>query len=153
MVIFDIDGVLSDGRIIFGSDGTEYKVFDAHDGFGITRGRELGLLFAAISGRTSKVTTMRMEKLGVTEVHQNQMNKVKSFRQILKKHRLKAEEVCFIGDDEFDLPLLRLVALSAAPRDAMKRVTAEVDYVTRQNGGRGAVREVVDMILLAKGLI
>jgi 3-deoxy-D-manno-octulosonate 8-phosphate phosphatase (KDO 8-P phosphatase) len=153
MVIFDIDGVLSDGRIIFGSDGTEYKAFDAHDGYGITRGKELGLHFAAISGRTSKVTTMRMERLGIKEVHQNQMDKVKSFRRILKKHKLTAGEVCFIGDDEFDLPLLRIVALSAAPLDAMKRVKAEVDYVTRQEGGRGAVREVVDLILAAKGLI
>ena len=153
MIIFDIDGVLSDGRIIFGSDRTEYKVFDAHDGYGITRGRELGLLFAAISGRNSKVTTMRMERLGVTEVHQNQMDKVKSFRWILKKHRLKANEVCFIGDDEFDLPLLREVGLSAAPCDAMERVTEEVDYVTSRKGGRGSVREVIDMVLGAKGLI
>jgi 3-deoxy-D-manno-octulosonate 8-phosphate phosphatase (KDO 8-P phosphatase) len=153
MVIFDIDGVLSDGRIIFGSDGTEYKVFDAHDGYGITRGRELGLQFAAISGRNSKVTTMRMERLGVKEVHQNQMDKVKSYRQIAKKHKLKAVEVCFIGDDEFDLPLLRVVGFSAAPRDAMERVVKEVDYVTKRNGGRGAVREVIDLILAAKHLL
>ena len=108
---------------------------------------------AAISGRNSKVTTLRMEKLGVTEVHQGQMDKLKSFRLILKKHKLRPEEVCFIGDDEFDLPLLWEVGVSAAPHDAMERVTEEVDYVTRRNGGRGAVREVVDMILKAKELI
>lgn len=153
MVIFDIDGVLSDGRIIYGSDGTEYKVFHAHDGYGITRGHEHGLIFAAISGRLSKVTELRMKRLKITEVHQNQMDKVSAFRTIMKKHKLKPLEICFIGDDEFDIPLLREVGVSAAPSDAMQSVRDEVDYVTTRKGGRGAVREVIDMILKAKHLI
>ena len=153
MIILDVDGVLTDGRIIYGSDGLEYKVFDAHDGYGISRARKLGLIFAVISGRSSMVTKIRMTKLGITEVHQNEMEKVKVFRKIVQKYRMKPSEVCFIGDDEFDLPLLRTVGFSAAPCDGMKRVLEEVHYVAEQGGGRGAVREVIDLILHAKKLI
>jgi len=153
MVIFDIDGVMTDGRIIYGSDGTEYKVFHAHDGYGITRGHEHGLLFGAISGRSSKVTELRMKRLGVTDVYQNAMDKVGACRRIMKKHRLAFDEICFIGDDEFDIDLLRKVGFSAAPCDAIGKVTREVNYVTRREGGRGAVREIIDMVLRAKRLI
>lgn len=153
MVIMDVDGVLTDGRIIYGSDGTDYKAFHAHDGYGITRGHELGMMFAAISNSSSKVTKIRMAKLGVTEVYQNEVDKVKIFRRIAATHRVKPAEVCYIGDDEFDLPLLRKVGFSAAPRDGMPRVLHEVDYVAGHAGGRGAVREVIDLILQAKRLI
>ena len=152
-VILDIDGVLTDGRIIYGSDGTEYKNFDAHDGYGITRAIALGLKFASISGRTSAVTAMRMNMLGIKETYQNQMDKVKIYRKLKKKYKLDADEICYIGDDEFDIPLLSLVGVSAAPRDAMVNVRKTVNYVTKQNGGRGAVRELVDMILKAKKLL
>lgn len=153
MVILDVDGVLTDARIIYGSDGTEYKLFDAHDGYGITRARDVGMIFAAISGRSSKVTKIRMAKLGINEVYQNKMDKVKIYRKILARYRLKPSEVCYIGDDEFDLPLLRQVGFSAAPCDGMERVLHEVDYIAGHGGGRGAVREVIDLILRAKNLI
>jgi 3-deoxy-D-manno-octulosonate 8-phosphate phosphatase (KDO 8-P phosphatase) len=153
LILLDVDGVLTDARIIFGSDGTEYKLFDAHDGYGITRGREHGLQFAVISGRSSKVTTLRMARLGVRDVYQNAMDKVSVYRKLVKRYRMTPDEVCFIGDDEFDLPLLRLVGFSAAPANALDPVKDEVDYVTTRNGGRGAVREVIDLILRAQRLI
>src|SRR5262249_27431580 len=127
MVILDVDGVLTDGRIIFGSDGTEYKHFDAHDGYGITRARTLGMKFAVISGKTSKVTKFRVEKLGIKELYQNHMDKVNVYHKIVSKYKLKDEEVCFIGDDDFDIPLLRKVGFSAAPNDAMENVRRQVD--------------------------
>jgi 3-deoxy-D-manno-octulosonate 8-phosphate phosphatase (KDO 8-P phosphatase) len=153
LVILDVDGVLTDGKIIYGSDGTEYKNFDAHDGYGITRALALGLQFASISGSNSPVTNMRMEKLGIKEAIQNRMDKLEVYRELREKYHLKDSEVCFMGDDDFDIPLLNEVGLSAAPGDAMATVRRTVDYVAKNNGGRGAVREVIDMILKAKKLI
>lgn len=153
MVVLDVDGVLTDGSIIYGSDETEYKRFHVHDGYGIFRSRKKGLLFSIISGRVSKVTTIRAKRLEIADVFQGDEDKVSVFQEIKKKYKLEYNEVCFIGDDEFDLPLLRKVGFSAAPADAMKRVRSEVDYVTKADGGRGAVREVIDLILEAKKLL
>lgn len=153
MVLLDVDGVLTDGRIIFSSEGTEYKVFDVHDGYGITRAMDNGLRFALISGRRSRVTSFRAMRLGIREVHQGADDKVAVFEKLRKVYNLDDDEVCFIGDDEFDLPLLRRVGLSIAPKNAVQVVRREVDYVTTMRGGRGAVREVLDMILRAKKTI
>jgi 3-deoxy-D-manno-octulosonate 8-phosphate phosphatase (KDO 8-P phosphatase) len=153
MVIMDLDGVLTDGRIVYGSDGTEYKNFHVHDGYGIARARELGLLLAIISGRTSKVTTFRAKRLQISDCIQGADDKVAECAKLLKKYRLHASQVCYIGDDEFDLPLLRMVGVSVAPCDAIDRVREEVDIVTRTAGGRGAVRELIDAILRAQGLL
>jgi 3-deoxy-D-manno-octulosonate 8-phosphate phosphatase (KDO 8-P phosphatase) len=153
IIILDVDGVLTDGSIIYGADGMEYKRFHVHDGYGIFRGREKGLKFAIISGRTSRVTAFRARRLKITDVHQGSEDKVAAFRKIIKKYRLTPDEVCFVGDDEFDLSLLRLVGVSAAPADAMGRVKREVDCILSKRGGRGAVREIIDMILTAKKLL
>jgi 3-deoxy-D-manno-octulosonate 8-phosphate phosphatase (KDO 8-P phosphatase) len=151
--MLDVDGVLTDGSIIYDGDGLEYKRFHVHDGYAIFRGREKGLKFAIISGRTSKVTAFRAERLNISDVYQGSEDKVSAFRKIIKKYDIKPEEVCFMGDDEFDLPLLRMVGLSAAPSDAIEKVKREVDYISSKRGGRGAVREIIDMILVAKKLL
>jgi 3-deoxy-D-manno-octulosonate 8-phosphate phosphatase (KDO 8-P phosphatase) len=153
MVIMDVDGVLSDGRIILGGNGSEYKAFDAHDGFGIDRASRKGMKFAIVTGRTSRATSMRARELGVAELHQGIKDKAIVIRQVGMKHGLRNSELCYIGDDDFDLPALSWVGLSAAPCDAMPNVLGSVDYVTRAHGGRGAVREVVDMILTAQNLL
>lgn len=153
MVITDVDGVLTDGRLIYGSNGTEYKSFHVHDGYGIARGQAFGLLFAIISGRFSKATTYRARRIQIADCIQGAEDKVAACKGLLKKHRLQFNEVCYIGDDEFDIPLLNHVGVSIAPADAIEVVRKEVDYVTRVGGGRGAVREVVDMILRAKNLL
>ncbi len=137
--MLDVDGVLTDGRIIYGSDGTEYKNFDAHDGYGITRGLESGLEFALISGSTSPVIKMRAEKLGIAETYQNRMDKTNVYHEVKMKFNLNDDEVCFIGDDDFDIPLLNEVGFSAAPCDAMETVRKTVDYVAKNNGRRAAV--------------
>jgi 3-deoxy-D-manno-octulosonate 8-phosphate phosphatase (KDO 8-P phosphatase) len=153
LVMLDVDGVLTDGRIIFGSDGTEYKSFDAHDGYGITRALEHGLHLALISGKQSAVVQKRAKLLGIKDVFENRMDKVNVFTLLKEKYTIDDNEACFIGDDEFDLPLLRIVGFSVAPNDAIEAVKKEVDYVTKANGGRGAVRELLDLILKAKKLI
>jgi len=150
MVILDVDGVLTDGRIIFGSDGKDYRCFDAHDGYGITKAITSGIRIAAISGKSSNATAMRLKRLGIRDLYQGEMDKVKVYRTLKKKYGIQNRQVCYVGDDEFDLPLLRIAGLSAAPADAIECVASEVDYVSTKNGGRGAVREVIDMILLAK---
>ncbi len=150
MVMMDVDGVLSDGRIIYDAHGVEYKIFDAHDGYGIARAREKGLLLALISGRTSEIVTVRARELEISEVHQGADDKVAVFERLKKKYNLSSKQCCYIGDDEFDLPLLEKVGLSAAPCDAIESVRKRVDYVTEATGGRGAVREVLDMILRAR---
>jgi len=153
MILLDVDGVLSDGRIIYGSDGAEYKVFDARDGFGIVRAIQYGIVVILISGRKSLIVNKRARKLGIREVYQNIDDKVKVYKKIKKMHHIDDNEVCFIGDDEFDIPLLSIVGFSVAPKDAVPCVKNHVNYVTKSLGGRGAVREVLDMILRAKGLI
>ncbi|MDI6765461.1 MAG: HAD-IIIA family hydrolase [Bacteroidota bacterium] len=153
MVVMDVDGVLTDGSIIYSSDGKEFKRFHVHDGYGIFRARDKGLMFAIISGRTSKVTTIRAKRLEITDVFQGDPDKAAVFEKIKSKYKLGYRDVCFIGDDEFDLPLLHKVGFSAAPRDAIKKVRDEVDYVTKAEGGRGAVREILDLILEAKELL
>jgi 3-deoxy-D-manno-octulosonate 8-phosphate phosphatase (KDO 8-P phosphatase) len=153
LVVLDVDGVLSDGRIIYDVNGIEYKCFDAHDGFGISRALEKGLKLAIISGRESEVVHIRARELGITDVFQNSGNKVLVFENLRARHKLTSSQCCFIGDDEFDLSLLNTVGFSAAPADAIKKVRNEVDYVAAANGGRGAVREILDMILHARKLL
>lgn len=153
MVILDVDGVLTDGRIVYDASGLEHKCFDVHDGYGIDRAQKLGLNFAIISGRRSGVVTHRARELAIEECHQGADDKVAVFEQIMAKYHITEQEACFIGDDEFDLPLLRVVGWSAAPADAMPKVRREVDCVTKAKGGRGAVREILDRILAAKNLL
>jgi len=150
MVVMDADGVLTDGRIILGSDGADYRCFHAHDGYGIVRAIEKGLKCAIISGRGSKAIELRAKRLGITDIIQRSMDKVKAFQQLKRKYKVEYEEVCFIGDDEFDLPLLLKVGFSAAPKDGIQVVRDQVDYVTEAKGGRGAVREILDRILRAQ---
>ncbi len=149
----DVDGVMTDGKIILGSNGVEYRNFHAHDGYGITRALKKGLLLAMISGKKSKAVELRAKKLGITDLYQNSDDKVATFIQLKVKYRLLNREVCYIGDDEFDVPLLKFVGFSVAPQNAIAKVRSEVDYVTKKSGGDGAVREILDMILRAKKLI
>ena len=150
MVLLDVDGVLTDGRIIYGDDGTEYKAFDAHDGYGIERALNSGLKIGLISGRISPLVERRAKELHIADVYQNFMDKVSAFEELKRKYNLSDEEFAYIGDDAFDLPLLGKVGLSAAPKNAADEVRRRVDYITKAKGGRGAAREVIDMVLKAQ---
>lgn len=152
-VLMDMDGVLTDGTIIYSTNGEHIKVFSVYDGYGIERGHSHGLKFAIISGRSSDVNIQRAKKLKIEELHQDVSDKVSVFEQIKKKYALGDENFCYIGDEVFDLPLLRKVAFSAAPANAVEEVKDEVHYITKAQGGKGAVRELIDFILKKKKLI
>ena len=147
MVLLDVDGVMTDGGIYYSGDGVEMKRFDAHDGYGVVLARESGLKVGIISGRTTPVVDARMKDLQADEIIQGSSDKVAAVKEIKERHGLADEEIAFMGDDLFDLPLLNIVGLSAAPRNARPEVLAVVDVVTRARGGSGAVREFIELIL------
>ena len=123
------------------------KRFNTKDGYGIVKAQQLGLKVGIITGRVSKIVQKRAEELGITEVHQNQDDKAESYRQIKERLKLGDEEIAYIGDDEPDIPVLQRAGFSAAPSDAAACALREVDYVCRHKGGKGAVREIIDLIL------
>lgn len=150
LVLLDVDGVLTDGKIIYSSDGREYKNFHAHDGFGIVRGKRLGLTFGIISGRSSPMVLKRAGKLGIDFVIQDREDKLEAFKEIKLKQKFSMKETVFIGDDEFDIDLLEAVGFSACPSNAVSAVKKIVHYIAENEGGNGAVREIIDMILKAQ---
>ncbi len=153
LVLLDVDGVLTDGRIVFGSLGlaiSEMKFFDSHDGFGIRRAIENGLAVAILTSRRSELVEARAIELGISEVYQGVEDKLKTYGEIKHASKLSDEEICFVGDDIPDLQLLKSVGFSAAPADAVDEIRSAVDYTATHSGGRGAVREILDMILKAR---
>lgn len=151
LVLLDSDGVLTDGRIIVSSDGTEARSFDVRDGLGIRLGQGAGLSFGVISGRESGALTARAQDLGFDEVHQGVHDKLGRVREILDRRGLEPGAVCFVGDDLIDVAAMRYCGLAIAPADAMEEVREVAHLVTERPGGRGAVREVVEMLLRAGG--
>jgi 3-deoxy-D-manno-octulosonate 8-phosphate phosphatase (KDO 8-P phosphatase) len=151
MLLLDVDGVLTDGKIYLTDDGQEMKRFDLHDGHGIKLLRKAGIQAGIISGRSSNSVNIRAKQLRIEEVHQGVVDKTKIYEEILQRHQLKDEEVAYIGDDLVDLPLLRRAGLSVGVANAHDAVKRGVDWITKKNGGSGAVREVIDYLLKAQG--
>lgn len=147
----DVDGVLTDGRFIYLDDGRQAKSFDVKDGFAIRLASRYGLKFGIITGKMSANVDRRAEELDIEEVHQGYFDKLNVYKKIKEKHGLTDIEIAFIGDDLFDLGVLKAVGFSACPVDAVPEVISEVDYVTKRKGGRGAVREIIEMVLKAQG--
>jgi 3-deoxy-D-manno-octulosonate 8-phosphate phosphatase (KDO 8-P phosphatase) len=150
-LVMDVDGVLTDGRIILDARGVESKAFDVHDGYGIVRAQREGMRFAIISGRKSAIVRRRAAELGIRDVALGVEDKGQALRKLFAKHGLATAEVCSIGDDEPDLAMLAASGVSAAPSSAVPVVRASVDVVTAAPGGRGAVRELLDLIRAARG--
>jgi 3-deoxy-D-manno-octulosonate 8-phosphate phosphatase (KDO 8-P phosphatase) len=150
LVLFDVDGVLTDGTVFYGPEGEALKQFSVKDGNGIVFLRD-HLQFGVISGRPGKATETRLRELRFTHLIFGQRDKLAGYAQ-LAHLGLADDEVCYMGDDVQDVPLLRKVGLSAAPGDAAPEAKAAVHYVTRAGGGRGAVRELCDLIREAKGI-
>jgi 3-deoxy-D-manno-octulosonate 8-phosphate phosphatase (KDO 8-P phosphatase) len=148
LVLLDVDGVLTDGRIWYGPEGEALKAFDVRDGHGIVLLRDR-VEFGVISGRPGKATEKRLEELRFRHAVFSQRDKLAGYAQ-LASLGIPDEEVAYMGDDVNDLPLLEKVGLSAAPADAMPEVRARVHFVARSSGGRGAVRELCDLIRAAK---
>jgi 3-deoxy-D-manno-octulosonate 8-phosphate phosphatase (KDO 8-P phosphatase) len=151
LLILDCDGVLTDGRIILLPDCDETKAFDVKDGHGIVMAQRAGLLVAIISGRKSSVVRARAEELGVAYLYEMAWIKQESYEEILAAERLADEQVCYVGDDVVDIPLLRRAGLGIAVADAVDEAKLHSRLVTERGGGRGAVREIIEFILKAQG--
>ena len=151
LLILDVDGVLSDGLIYMGNHGEEFKAFNVRDGYGIRSALTSGIEIAIITGRKAKLVEDRCETLGITHLYQGQSDKLLAYRELLAKLSLTPEQVAYVGDDLIDWPVMAEIGLSVAVADAHPLLLPRVDYVTRINGGRGAVREVCDLLLLAQG--
>ncbi|MEK6539703.1 MAG: HAD-IIIA family hydrolase [Deltaproteobacteria bacterium] len=151
LLILDVDGVMTDGGIIYDDDGRELKVFDVKDGHGIKLLMRAGIGVAIITGRESKVVYHRAKNLGIDMVCQGAKDKVGAFEDILKNRQLSPEEAAYIGDELVDVPLLRRVGFAVAVSDSVRDVKRYADYVTLKNGGKGAVREVCELILNVQG--
>jgi 3-deoxy-D-manno-octulosonate 8-phosphate phosphatase (KDO 8-P phosphatase) len=151
LLLLDVDGVLTDGRIVYDANGIETKFFNVKDGHGIKMLQRAGVEVGIISGRESQVVKNRADELGISIVYQKALDKLTPYREILTDKGLQDEEVAFVGDDIVDIPVMRRVGFAAAPSDALDYVIASAHYVTRNRGGWGAVREVCDLLLKGIG--
>lgn len=151
LLVLDVDGVLTDGHIIFGRDGELMKNFHSQDGLGIAIAHKAGMKTAIITGRESQIVQLRSTELKIMDVYQGSMNKVEAFCELLAKYSLGVEEVAYVGDDLIDLPVMVQVGLSCAVANAVPEVKEHAHFITTQRGGQGAVREVVEFILKAQG--
>ena len=148
-LLLDVDGVLTDGRITYTDDGREAKSFHVRDGYGIVALRKQGCRVGILTGRSSPVVLRRAQELGLDGIWQGAQDKLKAYAAIKQQYGLTDREVAYVGDDEPDLEVLRVVGFSAAPADAHEQVKKAVLYVCTHKGGKGAVREVTDLILAA----
>lgn len=151
LLICDIDGVFSDGRIYMGNNGEELKTFHTRDGFGVKALRSAGIEVAVITGRNSRIVENRFKALGVPHIYQGQEDKRIAFNELLQQLALSPAEVAYIGDDIPDLALIEACGLGVAVADAHPLVAEAANYVTRIKGGEGAVRELCDLLLQSQG--
>lgn len=147
LLVLDVDGVLTDGRLYYGPAGEVMKVFDVRDGYGLKRWHDAGGRSAIISGRKSLIVEYRASELGIRYIYQDRDDKATAFGELLTEAGASAEECCFIGDDSLDVPVMRQVRLAVAVADAHDDAKAAAHYVTLHGGGRGAVREVTDILI------
>ena len=150
LILFDVDGVLTDGTILLHADGSESKRFDIKDGTGIVLAQRAGVTVGFLSARVSAATAQRAAQLGVTLLHQGVASKLETYDQIVDQLLVEDDEVAYMGDDIVDLPVLARAGLAAAPADASPDVGPQVHWVSRAAGGRGAARELVELILRAQ---
>lgn len=145
----DVDGVLTDAGMYYSESGDEWKKFNTRDGMGIKLLQKAGLITAIVTQERTRLVARRAEKLAIPELHQGVMDKLSVIRDMAMRHGLSLREVAYIGDDVNDIEALQAVGFSAAPADGLPQVLKVVDYVCRQKGGEGAVREITEMILLS----
>lgn len=150
MLALDVDGVLTTGELIYNKDGEYLKQFNAKDGLGIKLLLQKGIIVAIITARKSKIVDYRMKELGIRFVFQGVEDKIDLLENLTAQFTLYWENIAYIGDDLTDLPALKKVGFAACPADAVDDVIAECTYITKREGGKGAVREVADMILKAQ---
>ncbi|MCX8044294.1 MAG: HAD-IIIA family hydrolase [Desulfobacterota bacterium] len=152
LLVLDVDGVLTNGSIIYSEHGENLKVFHAQDGHGIKLLLRAGIHVAIITGRSSPAVTARAENLGITDIYLRALRKIEAYEELLRKKECTYDTVCVVGDDLPDIPLLQRCGLAIAVPNSVPEVKSCVDYITTRQGGDGAVREVCDLILKARGL-
>ena len=151
LLLLDVDGVLTDGRIILDNQGNELKSFDVKDGHGLKMIQRAGIRVGIITGRNSAVVSLRAQELGIEILYQGAVRKLEPYLEILAEQNLTDDQVAYVGDDIVDLPILHRVGFSATVADAVPDVFPCVDYVATRPGGGGAVREICDLLLRASG--
>src|SRR6056297_1503514 len=153
LVIFDVDGVLTDGSLYLGDDGQEYKAFHSRDGHGMKMLQSTGVEIGVITGRTSEVVKHRMTSLGIHYVYQGRLDKLPAFQDLLDKLGIEAEQVAYVGDDVVDLPIILRVGLAIAVADAHPLVARHSHWQTPHGGGRGAARDVCELVMEGRGVL
>ena len=151
LLILDVDGVLTDGGLIWLADGQEGKIFNVHDGHGIRLVQRAGIEVALLTGRSSQVVTQRAEDLGIKLIVQGSRDKLTDYEEMLRLRQLEDCDVAYVGDDLVDVPVFKRVGLAVAVADAATYVNSHCDAITHNHGGHGAVREVCDFLLKAQG--
>lgn len=151
IVVFDVDGIMTDGGLMLSDDGQESKTFHSQDGLGLKLLRNTGIKLGIVTGRTSNVVIKRAQNIGITDIHQGIEDKLEAFDAILKAHGLGYEQAAFMGDDVIDLPPIRRARLGATVPHAMPLVKEHAHYVTERQAGHGAVRELCELIMKAQG--
>lgn len=147
LLVMDVDGTLTDGRIYIGADGEVMKAFDVKDGYGIVHLRNNGIEPVIITGRSSAIVRERSRELGITELYQGVSDKLSQLKAVAEKFTCTADEIAYIGDDENDLDSIKYCGVTACPNDAVDTVKPHVRYICKRNGGRGAVREFIEWFM------
>ena len=151
LLLLDVDGVLTDGRIILDNQGNELKAFHVRDGHGIKLAQRAGIVIGIITGRKAEVVSVRARELGIGEVHQGALQKIGVYEALLEKYGLRDDEAAFIGDDIVDVEILKRVGFAVTVADCDPSVKPYADMITQAKGGRGAVREVINLLLASQG--
>jgi len=153
LVIFDVDGVLTDGSLFYGDDGQEYKAFHSKDGHGMKMLQSTGVQIGIITARTSRVVQVRMESLGIAHVFQGQLEKLPAYERLKQTAGLGDDEIAYVGDDVVDLPIMIRVGLAITVQDAHPLVLRHAHWQTPSLGGRGAARDVCELLMEAQGTL
>lgn len=150
LIVFDIDGTLTDGQMYYSSDGDDLIAFNAHDGYALRVVRRAGLRLAVMSGRSSQAVQQRMQSLGITQVYLGIQDKRSALLELLEQLQIEASQLCYVGDDWIDLPGIEIAGLGVAVANAVPAVLQAADWCTAADGGKGAAREVIELILQAQ---
>ena len=151
LLLLDVDGVLTNGEIVLGGEDQEFKIYNVQDGLGIKLLSENGVQVGILTGRMSDAVKKRAKELNIKILCQGYLDKPKGFREILNRHHLNFEDVCYVGDDLLDIPVMKKAGFSIAVANGRDEVKAVADFVTVNQGGKGAVREVAELILKSQG--
>ncbi|MCQ8211421.1 HAD-IIIA family hydrolase [Cetobacterium somerae] len=152
LIVLDVDGTLTDGKLYISNLGDEIKAFNVKDGLGITQAISQGIEIAIITGKTSQLVTKRCQELGIKEIHQGIKNKILILDSVLKKYNISYDNVAYMGDDLIDLAVMKKCKLAGAPKDSVSEILSIADFISNKNGGEGAVREFIEYILKKENL-